>query len=94
MLSGIRTAINFPTPAARLRSVVLLTDGYIGNENEILSEVQQHLQPGNRLYSFGAGSSINRFLLNRIASLRRRSRFSQAKAIAKIPSSQRSAYPF
>ncbi|MEH2292776.1 after-VIT domain-containing protein [Nostoc sp.] len=71
MLSGIRRAINFPTPAGRLRSVVLLTDGYIGNENEILAEVQQHLQPGNRLYSFGAGSSVNRFLLNRIAEIGR-----------------------
>lgn len=71
MLSGIRTAINFPTPAGRLRSVVLLTDGYIGNENEILAEVQQHLQPANRLYSFGAGSSVNRFLLNRIAEIGR-----------------------
>ncbi|MEH2231933.1 MAG: VIT domain-containing protein [Nostoc sp.] len=71
MLSGIRTAINFPTPVGRLRSVVLLTDGYIGNENEILAEVQQHLQPGNRLYSFGAGSSVNRFLLNRIAEIGR-----------------------
>ncbi|WP_366837856.1 after-VIT domain-containing protein [Nostoc sp. LPT] len=71
MLNGIRTAINFPTPAGRLRSVVLLTDGYIGNENEILAEVQQHLQPGNRLYSFGAGSSVNRFLLNRIAEIGR-----------------------
>ncbi|WP_414569790.1 VIT domain-containing protein [Nostoc sp. CCY 9925] len=71
MLSGIRTAINFPTPAGRLRSVVLLTDGYIGNENEILAEVQQHLQVGNRLYSFGAGSSVNRFLLNRIAEIGR-----------------------
>ncbi|MEH2355678.1 VIT domain-containing protein [Nostoc sp.] len=71
MLSGIRTAINFPTPTGRLRSVVLLTDGYIGNENEILAEVQQHLQPANRLYSFGAGSSVNRFLLNRIAEIGR-----------------------
>ncbi|MEH2204354.1 MAG: VIT domain-containing protein [Nostoc sp.] len=71
MLSGIRTAINFPTPVGRLRSVVLLTDGYIGNENEILAEVQQHLEPGNRLYSFGAGSSVNRFLLNRIAEIGR-----------------------
>ncbi|MBD2517668.1 after-VIT domain-containing protein [Nostoc sp. FACHB-973] len=71
MLSGIRTAINFPTPIGRLRSVVLLTDGYIGNENEILAEVQQHLQVGNRLYSFGAGSSVNRFLLNRIAEIGR-----------------------
>ena len=71
MLSGIRTAINFPTPIGRLRSVVLLTDGYIGNENEILAEVQQHLQPGNRLHSFGVGSSVNRFLLNRIAEIGR-----------------------
>ncbi|MFN6559042.1 MAG: VIT domain-containing protein [Nostoc sp. ChiSLP01] len=71
MLSGIRKAINFPTPAGRLRSVVLLTDGYIGNENEILAEVQKHLQPANRLYSFGAGSSVNRFLLNRIAEIGR-----------------------
>ncbi|MEH2422096.1 MAG: VIT domain-containing protein [Nostoc sp.] len=71
MLSGIRTAINFPTPVGRLRSVVLLSDGYIGNENEILAEVQQHLQPENRLYSFGAGSSVNRFLLNRIAEIGR-----------------------
>ncbi|MFN6526964.1 VIT domain-containing protein [Nostoc sp. ChiSLP03a] len=71
MLSGIHTAINFPTPAGRLRSVVLLTDGYIGNENEILAEVQQHLQPANRLYSFGVGSSVNRFLLNRIAEIGR-----------------------
>ncbi|MEH1944018.1 MAG: after-VIT domain-containing protein [Nostoc sp.] len=71
MLSGIRTAINFPTPTGRLRSVVLLTDGYIGNENEILAEVQQHLQVENRLYSFGAGSSVNRFLLNRIAEIGR-----------------------
>ncbi|MDZ8104527.1 MAG: after-VIT domain-containing protein [Nostoc sp. DedQUE12a] len=71
MLGGIRTAINFPTPAGRLRSVVLLTDGYIGNENEILAEVQKHLQPANRLYSFGAGSSVNRFLLNRIAEIGR-----------------------
>ncbi|MDM9583027.1 VIT domain-containing protein [Nostoc sp. GT001] len=69
MLSGIRTAINFPTPVGRLRTVVLLTDGYIGNENEILAEVQQHLQVGNRLYSFGVGSSVNRFLLNRIAEI-------------------------
>ncbi len=31
MLSGIRAAINFPTPWGRLRTVVLLTDGYIWN---------------------------------------------------------------
>jgi Ca-activated chloride channel family protein len=71
MLSGIRAAINFPTPEGRVRTVVLLTDGYIGNENQILAEVQQNLQRGNRLYSFGAGSSVNRFLLNRVAEVGR-----------------------
>lgn len=72
LLNGIRAVLNFPTAAeGRLRSIVLLTDGYIGNENEILAEVQEHLKPGNRLYSFGVGSSTNRFLLNRIAEIGR-----------------------
>ncbi|MBD2204814.1 after-VIT domain-containing protein [Calothrix sp. FACHB-1219] len=72
MLRGIRTVLNFPvTDPGRLRSIVLLTDGYIGNENHILAEVQRHLKPGTRLHSFGAGSSVNRFLLNRIAELGR-----------------------
>jgi len=72
MLRGIRAIMNFPvTDPGRLRSMVLLTDGYIGNENQILAEVQRHLKPGNRLYSFGAGSSVNRFLLNRIAEIGR-----------------------
>ena len=68
LLRGIRAVLHFPlVQPGRLRSIVLLTDGYIGNENQILAEVQQQLQPGNRLYSFGAGSSVNRFLLNRLA---------------------------
>jgi Ca-activated chloride channel family protein len=72
LLNGIRAVLNFPpAPAGRLRSVVLLTDGYIGNDNEILAEVQRHLKEGNRLYSFGVGSSVNRFLLNRIAEIGR-----------------------
>ncbi|MCT7967023.1 after-VIT domain-containing protein [Laspinema sp. D1] len=72
MLRGIQAVLNFPvTDPGRLRSIVLLTDGYIGNDNQILAEVQRHLKSGNRLYSFGAGSSVNRFLLNRIAELGR-----------------------
>ncbi len=72
LLNGIKAVLNFPTaPAGRLRSIVLLTDGYIGNDNEILAEVQRHLKSGNRLYSFGAGSSVNRFLLNRLGEIGR-----------------------
>ena len=68
LLNGIRAVLDFPpAPEGRLRSVVLLTDGYIGNDAEIIAEVQQRLEPGNRLYSFGVGSSVNRFLLDRLA---------------------------
>lgn len=72
LLRGIQAVLNFPvTDPGRLRSIVLLTDGDIGNENQILAEVQRHLKSGNRLYSFGAGSAVNRFLLNRIAEIGR-----------------------
>jgi Ca-activated chloride channel family protein len=37
MLGGICAALNVPASKGRLRSIVLLTDGYIGNENEILA---------------------------------------------------------
>ncbi|MEG4578810.1 VIT domain-containing protein [Microcoleus sp. MON1_C5] len=72
LLNGIQAVMNFPAPATgRLRSIVLITDGYIGNENEVLGRVQQSLKPGNRLYSFGVGGSVNRFLINRLAEVGR-----------------------
>ncbi|MDQ2099010.1 MAG: VIT domain-containing protein [Tychonema bourrellyi B0820] len=72
LLNGIRTVMNFPAPATgRLRSIVLITDGYIGGENEVLNFVQQNLKPGNRLYSFGVGGSVNRFLIDRLAEVGR-----------------------
>ncbi|MEG4456268.1 VIT domain-containing protein [Microcoleus sp. N9_A1] len=72
LLNGIQTVMKFPaTRTGTLRSIVLITDGYIGNENEVLAQVQQSLKPGNRLYSFGVGSSVNRFLLNRLAEVGR-----------------------
>jgi Ca-activated chloride channel homolog len=72
LLNGIQAVMNFPAAeSGRLRSVVLITDGYIGNDNEVISQVQRSLKPGNRLYSFGVGSSVNRFLLNRLADVGR-----------------------
>ena len=43
-----------------------MTDGYIGNETEIFAAVRERI--GNaRLFSFGIGSSVNRFLLDGLA---------------------------
>ncbi|MFN8178296.1 MAG: VIT domain-containing protein [bacterium] len=66
MIEGIRAALGFPSDPSRLRIVMFLTDGYIGNEAEILSEVRARI--GNaRLFAFGVGSSVNRYLLDGLA---------------------------
>ncbi|HEV8336145.1 MAG TPA: VIT domain-containing protein [Candidatus Polarisedimenticolia bacterium] len=66
MISGIRAALARPADPERLRIVAFLTDGYIGNESEILGEVRR-LLGGARLFSFGIGSSVNRYLLEGLA---------------------------
>jgi Ca-activated chloride channel homolog len=72
LMNGINTATRFPSSSnGRIRSVVLITDGYIGNDNEVIAAVQKNLKPGNRLYSFGVGSSVNRYLLDRVAEMGR-----------------------
>jgi Ca-activated chloride channel family protein len=70
MTTGIRAALAFPHDPARLRIVVFLTDGFIGNEDEILALVQDQLGT-SRLFSFGVGSAVNRWLLEEMASLGR-----------------------
>lgn len=70
MIHGIKAALEFPHDPRRLRLVCFLTDGYIGNETEILREVHRRLGEA-RLFSFGIGSSPNRYLLNSMAKLGR-----------------------
>jgi len=101
MIEGIKAALDAPRESIeRDRYVVFLTDGYIGNEAEILGAMRRRiinaagLRPGGtglrtvpdgsesrptrrrptstgetRVFSFGIGSSPNRFLLERMASL-------------------------
>lgn len=72
LMNGINEVLNFPpAPDGRLRSIVLLTDGLIGNDMQVIGEVQKRLKAGNRLYVFGVGPSSNRFVLNRLAEIGR-----------------------
>ena len=66
MIKGIKAALDFPHNPSRYRFVTFLTDGYIGNEAEILAEVHRRLGSA-RIFSFGVGSSVNRYLLERMA---------------------------
>jgi len=46
-----------------------MTDGFVGNDMEIISEVQKHTNA--RVFAFGIGSSVNRFLLDKVAEVGR-----------------------
>ena len=66
MRSGIQQALQVSQPAGSVRNVVFLTDGYIGNEYEILGLVERNLGAA-RLFALGVGSGVNRFLLDELA---------------------------
>jgi Ca-activated chloride channel family protein len=70
MIEGIKAALDFPHDSERLRFVTFLTDGYIGNELEILGAIHERLGD-SRIFSFGVGSSVNRYLLERMAGVGR-----------------------
>ncbi|MEP7338704.1 MAG: marine proteobacterial sortase target protein, partial [Acidobacteriota bacterium] len=65
MMTAIRAALAPSNSQDHIRVVCFMTDGEIGNDFEIISEVQKH--PNARVFSFGIGSSVNRFLLSKIA---------------------------
>jgi Ca-activated chloride channel family protein len=66
MTTGIGAALAVPHDPLRLRILAFLTDGYVGNEDEILATV--HKQIGaSRLFAFGVGTAVNRYLLEEMA---------------------------
>ncbi len=67
MLKGIKMAINQPLDPKRVRIVIMLTDGFIGNEAEIIAEVGRSCGDHIRFWCMGIGSSVNRFLVDGVA---------------------------
>jgi Ca-activated chloride channel family protein len=65
MMKAIRAALADTDAQDHIRIVCFLTDGYVGNDLEIISEIQRH--PNARVFSFGIGNSVNRFLLDKMA---------------------------
>ncbi len=63
---GIKAALDFPHDPQRLRFVCFLTDGFVGNETEILGFIHNRLGD-SRIFSFGIGSSVNRHLIDSMA---------------------------
>jgi Ca-activated chloride channel family protein len=61
MMKAIRAALASSDSQDHLRVVCFLTDGYVGNDLEIIGEVQKH--PNARVFAYGVGNSVNRFLI-------------------------------
>jgi Ca-activated chloride channel family protein len=65
MMKAIRAALATSDEQDHVRIVCFMTDGHVGDDMEIISEVQKH--PNARVFAFGIGSSVNRFLLDKMA---------------------------
>lgn len=70
MIEGIKACLDYPKNPERQRIVFFMTDGFIGNDSQILAAVKEKVGT-TRLFSFGVGSSPNRSLLERMAELGR-----------------------
>lgn len=65
MMKAIVAALAPSDSQKHVRVVCFMTDGYVGNESEILAEINRH--PNARVFSFGIGGSVNRYLLAKMA---------------------------
>ncbi|HEY5998729.1 MAG TPA: VIT domain-containing protein [bacterium] len=66
MVQGVRAALDAPLDPQRFRIVSFMTDGYVGNEAQVLATVGERLGSA-RIFSFGVGTSVNRYLMEGLA---------------------------
>ncbi|HEX2986709.1 MAG TPA: VIT domain-containing protein, partial [Chloroflexota bacterium] len=66
MMPAITAALSAAQDPQHKRVVVFLTDGFVGNEDDILRAVHDRLGSA-RIFSFGVGSSPNRYLMDGLA---------------------------
>jgi Ca-activated chloride channel family protein len=65
MMKAIKAALDPSDSQDHIRVVCFMTDGYVGDDLNIVAEVKRH--PNARVFAFGIGSSVNHFLLDKIA---------------------------
>ncbi|HUS47911.1 MAG TPA: VWA domain-containing protein, partial [Phycisphaerae bacterium] len=63
MMKAINACLSGPRDPERVRIVAFLTDGYVGNDMAIIDAVQKNVST-SRVFSFGIGTSVNRYLLD------------------------------
>lgn len=66
MLPALEKAIAIPMPRDIARSIVVITDGYISNEEDIYDAINENMDTAS-FFSFGIGCSVNDYLIKGIA---------------------------
>ena len=66
ILKSVDYALKLPDDPDRLRIICYMTDGYVGNDMQILDCVQKN-RGSARMFPFGVGGSVNRFLIDGMA---------------------------
>ena len=66
MLPALKQVMAFPHAGSHLRHIVVLTDGDLGNEEQIFAALRSHLG-GARLFTVAIGSAPNHFLATKMA---------------------------
>jgi Ca-activated chloride channel homolog len=64
MMKAIKAALEPSDSSSHLRIACFMTDAFVGNDDEIIAEIQKH--PNARVFAFGIGSSVNRSLLDKM----------------------------
>jgi len=63
---ALKKALSLQADEAYSRTILIITDGYIAAEKDVFHLIQQNLNRTN-VFSFGIGSSVNRYLIEGMA---------------------------
>ncbi len=66
ILKSVDYALQIPRDPGRLRIICYMTDGYVGNDMQIIEYIGKHRGEA-RMFPMGIGNSVNRFLIEGMA---------------------------
>ena len=66
LLPALEEAVSIPQKDGYARSIVIITDGYVSNDSEIISYISDNMDNAS-FFSFGIGTSVNDYLIKQIA---------------------------
>lgn len=66
LLGAVQQAMSLPRHEGISRSLLLITDGYVGGEQAVFDHIKSNLNRCN-VFAFGIGSAVNRYLIEGVA---------------------------